>query len=46
MNFLDLEELSEEEKLLKNEVHRFAQEVVRPASIELDRMPAEDRIKP
>jgi len=46
MNFLDLEELSEEEKLLKNEVHRFAEEVVRPASIELDRMPAEDRIKP
>ncbi|MEG9195433.1 MAG: acyl-CoA dehydrogenase family protein [Candidatus Methanoglobus sp.] len=46
MNFLDLEELSEEEKLLKNEVHRFAEEVVRPASIELDRMPTEDRIKP
>lgn len=46
MGFLDLEELSEEDKLLKEEVHRFAREVMRPASIELDRMPAEDRIKP
>lgn len=46
MGFLDLEELSEEDKLLKEEVHRFAREVIRPASIELDRMPAEDRIKP
>ncbi|MEM4861992.1 MAG: acyl-CoA dehydrogenase family protein [Candidatus Nezhaarchaeales archaeon] len=46
MSFLDLDELSEEERLLKEEVHRFAAEVIRPASIELDRMPAEDRIKP
>ncbi|MEM4541492.1 MAG: acyl-CoA dehydrogenase family protein, partial [Archaeoglobaceae archaeon] len=46
MNFLDLEELTEEEKLLRSEVHRFAEEVIRPASIELDRMPAEERVKP
>ena len=45
MGFLDLDELGEEEKLLKEEVHRFAVEVIRPASIELDRMPAEDRVK-
>ncbi|MCX8172285.1 MAG: acyl-CoA dehydrogenase family protein, partial [Archaeoglobaceae archaeon] len=41
-----MEELTEEERLLKSELHRFAVEVIRPASIELDKMPAEDRIKP
>jgi alkylation response protein AidB-like acyl-CoA dehydrogenase len=46
MKFLDLDELAEEDKLLKEEVHRFAAEVIRPASIELDRMPPEERIKP
>ncbi|MHA1593105.1 MAG: acyl-CoA dehydrogenase family protein [Candidatus Baldrarchaeia archaeon] len=45
MKFLDLDELSEEDKLLREEVHRFAKEVMRPASIELDRMPPEERIK-
>lgn len=44
--FLDLDELTEEDKMLKEEVHRFAAEVIRPASIELDRMNPEDRIKP
>ncbi|MET1124578.1 MAG: acyl-CoA dehydrogenase family protein [Archaeoglobaceae archaeon] len=44
--FLDLDELSSEEKLLREEVHRFAVEVIRPASLELDRMPPEERIKP
>ena len=39
MNFLDLEELTEDEKLLREEVHRFAEEVIRPASMELDKMP-------
>ena len=38
-------ELTEEHELLKEEVHRFAVEVLRPASIELDQMPAEDVIK-
>ncbi|MCC6045950.1 MAG: acyl-CoA/acyl-ACP dehydrogenase [Ignisphaera sp.] len=46
MAFLDLEELTQDEKLLREEVHRFAEEVVRPASIELDRMPAKERVKP
>jgi len=46
MGFLDLEELTEDEKLLREEVHRFAEKVVRPASIELDRMPAKERVKP
>ncbi len=46
MKFLDLDELSEEENLLRSEVHRFAEEVVRPASIELDRMDPEERIRP
>ena len=44
--FLDLDELGEEDKLLKEEVHRFALEVMRPASIELDRMDPEERVKP
>ena len=35
-------ELSEEHELLKEEVHRFAVEVLRPASIELDKLPPED----
>jgi alkylation response protein AidB-like acyl-CoA dehydrogenase len=45
MAYVDLEELSDDAKILKEEVHRFAAEVIRPASIELDRMCAEDRIK-
>jgi len=43
---MDLDELAEEDRLLREEVHRFAAEVIRPASIELDRMPPEERIKP
>ncbi len=38
-------DLTEEHRLLKNEVHKFAVEVLRPASIELDRMSPEDVIK-
>lgn len=38
-------ELTEEHELLKEEVHRFAVEVLRPASIELDKLPPEDVIK-
>jgi alkylation response protein AidB-like acyl-CoA dehydrogenase len=38
-------ELGEEHELLKEEVHRFAVEVLRPASIELDRMPPEEVIR-
>jgi alkylation response protein AidB-like acyl-CoA dehydrogenase len=44
VKFLDIDELSEE-RFLREEVHRFVKEVVRPVSLELDRMPAEDRIK-
>ena len=38
-------ELTEEHELLKEEVHKFAVEVLRPASIELDKMLPEDVIK-
>ena len=41
----DLDELSDDARLLKEEVHRFAAEVIRPASIELDRMKPGERIK-
>ncbi|MEM1659116.1 MAG: acyl-CoA dehydrogenase family protein [Candidatus Jordarchaeales archaeon] len=46
MAYLDLDELSEEDELLKSEVHRFVEEVVRPASVALDKMPPEERVKP
>jgi len=37
--YLELDkELTPEQGALKNEVHRFAEEVMRPASIELDRL--------
>lgn len=38
-------DLTEEHRLLKNEVHKFAVEVLRPASLELDKMSPEDVIK-
>jgi|Deesub1362B_J571_1020462.scaffolds.fasta_scaffold00228_34 alkylation response protein AidB-like acyl-CoA dehydrogenase len=45
MKYPDLDELSEENRILKEEVHRFAAEIIRPASIKLDRMSPEERIK-
>ncbi len=46
MSYTELNlDLTEEHRLLKNEVHKFAVEVLRPASIELDRMSPEDVIK-
>lgn len=41
MSYPELAELTEDENLLKREVHRFAEEVIRPASIEIDRMPSD-----
>jgi len=41
MSYLELAELTEDENLLKREVHRFAEEVIRPASIEISRMPSD-----
>jgi len=41
MSYLELADLAEDEILLKQEVHRFAEEVIRPASIEIDRMPSD-----
>lgn len=37
--------LTDEHMHLKDEVHRFSMEVLRPASLELDRLPPEDVIK-
>lgn len=42
MGYAEIEEISEDERLLKEEVHRFAEEVVRPASVEIDRMPSDE----
>ena len=41
MSYLELADLAEDEILLKQEVHKFAEEVIRPASVEIDRMPSD-----
>ncbi len=47
MNYLDLNmNLSEEDIALKAETNKFAREVMRPVSIELDKMSPEDAIAP
>lgn len=38
-------EMSDEHVHLKEQVHKFSMEVLRPASLELDKMPAEDVVK-
>jgi len=45
MAYTELNLETEEHELLKEEVHKFAVEVLRPASIELDRMSPEDVVK-
>jgi alkylation response protein AidB-like acyl-CoA dehydrogenase len=43
--YLELDKgLSEDESALKTSIHRFAEEVVRPASIELDRLPDPEQV--
>ena len=40
MSYLELNKhLTDQEQAIKTEVHRFAEEVLRPASMELDRLP-------
>jgi len=46
MPFLDLDELTEEERALQEGTRKFAKEVLRPASVALDRMSPEERIRP
>ena len=47
MNYLDLNmNLSEEDVALKKETNKFASEVMRPISMELDKMTAEEAIAP
>ncbi|MEW6526463.1 MAG: acyl-CoA dehydrogenase family protein [Spirochaetota bacterium] len=38
-------ELTDEHQHLKEQVHRFSMEVLRPASLELDKLPADDVVK-
>lgn len=43
--YLDLnKQLTEEERSVKEETHRFAEEVLRPASVELDKLPPDEVI--
>ncbi|HUY85832.1 MAG TPA: acyl-CoA dehydrogenase family protein [Acidimicrobiales bacterium] len=44
--FLDLAGLGEDELLIREQAHRIAVEVLRPAAWELDRMTPQDRIAP
>ncbi len=46
MTFLDLGGLGDTERTLRDEAHRVAVEVLRPASRELDRMEPGDRVAP
>jgi alkylation response protein AidB-like acyl-CoA dehydrogenase len=38
----EIESLNDEESLLKKEVHRFAEEVIRPVAVEIDQMSPEE----
>lgn len=40
MGYAELEDIGEENTMLKEQVHEFAEEVMRPASEKLDKMPA------
>ncbi|MEX2557710.1 MAG: acyl-CoA dehydrogenase family protein [Actinomycetota bacterium] len=46
MTFLELDELTAEERTLRDELHRVALEVLRPAARALDRMDPEERVAP
>jgi alkylation response protein AidB-like acyl-CoA dehydrogenase len=47
MDYLDLNlDLTKEDIMLKKEAHKFAKEVMRPVSIEMDRMTPEEAIAP
>ena len=37
-------ELTDEQIAIKEETHRFAKEVLRPASLELDKLPEPDQV--
>jgi len=45
MSYFDLDELNKEDTLLKRNVHKFVEEIVRPASLTLDKMEPEERVK-
>ncbi len=40
MGYTELEDIGEENTMLKEQVHKFAEEVIKPASMKLDRMEA------
>lgn len=42
LDFLEISEMGEKESLLRKETHRFAEEVMRPAADELDKMTPEE----
>ena len=46
MGYLDMEMLGDEDELLRRNIHRFVEDVLRPISLRLDRMNPRDRVKP
>ncbi|NNN21702.1 MAG: acyl-CoA/acyl-ACP dehydrogenase, partial [Acidimicrobiales bacterium] len=44
VSFLDLSNLSDDERFLKEEAHRVARDILRPAAWQLDKMSPEERI--
>ena len=46
MNALELDDDRPEQRQLREQAHRFAVEVLRPASVELDALSAEEAIAP
>ncbi|ADN49673.1 acyl-CoA dehydrogenase family protein [Vulcanisaeta distributa] len=46
MSYLDLDRLTEEDDLIRRNVHKLAEEVLRPLSIKVDRMDPRDRVAP
>ncbi|WP_460173817.1 acyl-CoA dehydrogenase family protein [Vulcanisaeta sp. JCM 14467] len=46
MSYLDLDRLDSDDELIRKNMHRFAEEVLRPLSIKVDRMEPRDRVAP
>ncbi|ADY01574.1 acyl-CoA dehydrogenase, short chain-specific (acdS) [Vulcanisaeta moutnovskia 768-28] len=44
MSFLDLDRLTNEDELIRRNIHRLAEEILRPLSIKVDRMEPRNRI--
>ncbi|WP_243680260.1 hypothetical protein [Vulcanisaeta souniana] len=46
MSFVDLDRTNDEDELMRKNIRRLAEEVLRPLSIKLDKMKPRDRVAP